>query len=164
MSNVEVILKEHVEGLGAEADVVKVKAGYARNFLIPQNIAAVADSASKRQIEQLKAKRAEREAAELNAAQELSSALKKVTLTFQLESAADQKVFGSVTNSDIAARLESMGHVVDRHKIDLATPLKALGDHDVKIHAGAGITATIKVTLAAAAADKDDKKDSKKAK
>jgi len=105
---IEVILKQPVEGLGAEADIVKVKPGYARNFLIPRNIAAVATSASKRQIEELRRKRAEREAQEMNLAQEFAGKLNKATLTFQMQTGGESKVFDSVTTQDIVTRLKEM--------------------------------------------------------
>src|SRR5271169_4214461 len=79
---VEVILKTKIEGLGSEADIVSVKPGYARNFLIPKDFAAPATLATKRQIEELKRKRAEREAAEMNEAQELAGKLGKLKLVF----------------------------------------------------------------------------------
>ncbi|NJK90711.1 MAG: 50S ribosomal protein L9 [Blastochloris sp.] len=138
---VEVILKKPVEGLGVEADVVRVKPGYARNFLLPRDLASVATTASKKMVEDLKKRRAEREAAELNAAEEMATALKKVTITFQMEHGDSDKVFGSVTSQDIAARLEVQGHKVDRKKIDLPRPLKAMGEHgggNPASHGGAG--------------------------
>ncbi len=104
---VEVILKTKIEGLGSEADIVSVKPGYARNFLIPKDFAAPATSATKRQMEDLKRKRAEREAAELNEAQELAGKLGKLKLVFVLESGEGQeKSFGAVTNLDIATQAQ----------------------------------------------------------
>src|SRR5271168_643519 len=82
---VEVILKTKIEGLGSEADIVSVKPGYARNFLIPKDFAAPATNATKRQVEELRRKRAEREASELNSAQELAGKLGKLKLVFTLE-------------------------------------------------------------------------------
>ncbi len=125
---VEVILKTKIEGLGSEADIVSVKPGYARNFLIPKDFAAPATSATKRQMEELKRKRAEREAAELNDAQELAGKLGKLKLVFVLESGEGQeKSFGAVTNLDIATKLKEAGYEVDRKKIDLPKPIKDSG-------------------------------------
>jgi large subunit ribosomal protein L9 len=146
---VEVILKKPVLGLGLEADVVRVKPGYARNYLLPRDLAAVATNASKKMVEDLKKNRAAREAAELNAAEELATALKKSTITFQMEHGNSEKVFGSVTSQDIAARLEILGHKVDRKKIDLPRPLKALGEHEVQISLPMGVQAKVKVVLEA---------------
>jgi large subunit ribosomal protein L9 len=146
---VELILKKPVLGLGLEADVVRVKPGYARNYLLPRDLATVATQASKKMVEDLKKSRAAREAAELNAAEEMATALKKLTITFQMEHGNSEKVFGSVTSQDIAARLEIQGHKVDRKKIDLPKPLKALGEHEVPISLPMGVQAKIKVVLEA---------------
>jgi large subunit ribosomal protein L9 len=147
---VELILKKPVLGLGQEADVVRVKPGYARNYLLPRDLAAVATQASKKMVEDLKKSRAAREAAELNAAEELATALRKVTITFQMEHGnSSDKIFGSVTSQDIAARLETQGHRVDRKKIDLPRPLKALGEHEVAISLAMGVQAKLKVVLEA---------------
>ena len=145
---VEVILKTKIEGLGSEADIVSVKPGYARNFLIPKDFAAPATNATKRQVEELKRKRAEREAAELNAAQELSGKLGKLKLVFTLEAGEGQeKSFGAVTNLDIATKLKEAGYEVDRKKIDLPKPIKDTGEHEVTVKLGSDITATLHVTV-----------------
>src|SRR5277367_4141452 len=115
---VEVILKTKIEGLGSEADIVSVKPGYARNFLIPKDFAAPATNATKRQVEELRRKRAEREAKELNDAQELSGKLGKVKLVFTLEAGEGQeKSFGSVTNLDIVFYQKKAAYEIDRKKI-----------------------------------------------
>ena len=145
---VEVILKTKIEGLGSEADIVSVKPGYARNFLIPKDFAAPATSATKRQMEDLKRKRAEREAAELNEAQELAGKLGKLKLVFILESGEGQeKSFGAVTNLDIATKLKEAGYEVDRKKIDLPKPIKDTGEHEVTLKLGADIQATLHITV-----------------
>jgi len=145
---VDVILKTKIEGLGSEADVVSVKPGYARNFLIPKDFAAPATLATKRQVEELKRKRAEREAKEMNDAQELAGKLGKVKLVFTLEAGEGQeKSFGSVTNQDIATKLKEAGFEVDRKKIDLPKPIKDTGDHEVTLKLGSDITATLHVTV-----------------
>lgn len=147
----EVILKQPVPGLGAEADIVRVKPGYARNYLIPRQIATMATSAGKKEIEALRTRRAQREAAELQAATDLAAALKKITITFQMETAEGSgKLFGSVTSADIAERLKAQGHEIDRRKIQLDRPLKELGEYTVAVNLGSDITASFKVVLAAA--------------
>ncbi len=145
---VEVILKTKIEGLGSEADIVSVKPGYARNFLIPKDFAAPATLATKRQVEELRRKRAEREAAELNEAQELAGKLGKVKLVFVLEAGEGQeKSFGAVTNLDIATKLKEAGHDIDRKKIDLPKPIKETGDHEVTVKLGSEIQATLHITV-----------------
>jgi large subunit ribosomal protein L9 len=145
---VELILKTKIEGLGSEADIVSVKPGYARNFLIPRDFAAPATKATKRQIEELRRKRAEREANEINAAQELAGKLGKLKLVFVLEAGEGQeKSFGSVTNQDIATKLKEAGYEIDRKKIDLPKPIKDLGEHEVIVKLGSEIQAKLNVVV-----------------
>jgi large subunit ribosomal protein L9 len=153
---VEVILKTKIEGLGSEADIVSVKPGYARNFLIPKDFAAPATLATKRQVEELRRKRAEREAAEMNEAQELAGKLGKLKLVFILESGEGQeKVFGAITNQDIATKLKEAGFEVDRKKIDLPKPIKELGEHEVTVKLGSDIQAKLNITVNHPAAKED---------
>ena len=150
--SVEVILKTKIEGLGSEADIVSVKPGYARNFLIPKDFAAPATNATKRQVEELRRKRAEREAQELNDAQELAGKLGKLKLVFVLESGeGSEKVFGSVTSQAIADKLKEAGHTVDRKKIDLPKAIKDLGEHEVPVKLGADVVAKLNVVVNAPA-------------
>jgi large subunit ribosomal protein L9 len=144
----EVILKQPVYGLGAEADLVKVKPGYARNFLIPRGMAVTATAASKKFVEDLKKKRAAREAAELNDANVTATALNKVTITFPMEINEQGKVFGAVTAQDISERLATLGHKVDKKKIQ-TKPLKEEGDHEITVALGHGVQARFKVVLQA---------------
>jgi large subunit ribosomal protein L9 len=167
---VDVILKTKIEGLGSEADVVSVKPGYARNFLIPKDYAAPATLATKRQVEELKRKRAEREATELNDAQELAGKLGKLKLVFTLESGeGSEKVFGSVTSQDISDKLKEAGFTVDRKKIDLPKAIKDLGEHEVAVKLGSDVQAKLNVVVNhpapkedAAAAEAADAKGAKK--
>ena len=153
---VEIILKTKIEGLGSEADIVSVKPGYARNYLIPRDFAAPATLATKRQVEELKRKRAEREAAELNEAQELAGKLGKLKLVFILESGEGQeKVFGAVTTQDIALKLKEAGHEVDRKKIELAKPIKEMGEHEVTVKLSHDVQAKLNVTVEHPAAKED---------
>ena len=152
---VEVILKKPVEGLGAEADVVKVKPGYARNYLLPRDLAVTATASSKKLMEELKRRRAEREAQELNAAEEIATALKKITITFQVETSNSEKVFGSITTQDIANRLEVLGQKVDRKKLVLPKALKGLGEYEVLAHLPMGVQGKFKVVLESIAKDKE---------
>jgi large subunit ribosomal protein L9 len=145
---VEVILKTKIEGLGSEADIVSVKPGYARNFLIPRDFASPATLATKRQVEELRRKRAEREAQEMNDAQELAGKLGKLKLVFILEAGEGQtKSFGSITNLDIATKLKEAGYDIDRKKIDLPKPIKDLGEHEVTVKLGSDIQAKLNITV-----------------
>ncbi len=145
---VEVLLKNKIDGLGAEADVVSVKPGYARNFLVPQGHAVLATSATKRQIEQLRQKRAQREAEELNAAQEFAGKLNKLKLTFTLTAGQGQdKVFGSITISDILEKLKAEGFSLEKKQIKLDKPIKDTGDHEVTVALHSDIAAKLKVQV-----------------
>src|SRR6266704_411519 len=142
MPSTEIILTENVPGLGAEADVVKVRRGYARNYLLPSGKAYEVTPASLRQLDNLKKKRAEREAGELNEAEELSRRIGKLRVTFTLETGETGKAFGSITAQDIVARLKNeLGNEVDRHKIDLDHPIKTTGEHEVAIKLHHDVTA-----------------------
>ena len=142
MPSTQLILTENVPGLGAEADVVKVRRGYARNYLLPRGKAYEVTSASLRELENLKKKRAEREARELNEAEELSRRIGKLRVTFSLETGDTGKAFGSITAQDIVTRLKNeLGHEIDRHKIVLDHPIKTTGEHEVAIKLHHDVTA-----------------------
>lgn len=134
MPSTQIILTEHVPGLGAEADVVKVRRGYARNYLLPHGKAHEVTPASMRQLDNLKKKRAEREARELNDADELTRRIGKLKVTFTLATGESGKAFGSVTANDIVTRLKNeIGADIDRHKVVLEHPIKTTGEHEVTI-------------------------------
>ncbi len=142
MATTEVILTANIPGLGAEADVVKVRSGYARNFLLPQGKAYEVTKSALRKLDNLKAKRAEREARELNEAEELARRINKARLTFTLETGETGKAFGSITAQDIMKRLKNeIGVDIDRHRIVLEHPIKATGEHEVPIKLHADVTA-----------------------
>jgi large subunit ribosomal protein L9 len=134
MPSTQIILTENVPGLGAEADVVKVRRGYARNYLLPHGKAYEVTPATLRQLDNLKKKRAEREGAELNEAEELSRRIGKLRVTFTLATGESGKAFGSITAQDIVNRLKNeLGNEIDRHKIVLDHPIKTTGEHEVAI-------------------------------
>jgi large subunit ribosomal protein L9 len=142
MPSTEIILTENIPGLGAEADVVKVRRGYARNFLLPQGKAYEVTKRSLRQLDNLKAKRAAREAAELNEAEELARRISKLKVVFTLETGETGKAFGSVTAQDLVKRLKNeLGNEIDRHCVVLEHPLKTTGEHEVSIKLHHDVTA-----------------------
>ena len=143
----EVILKEDVANLGHRGDVVKVADGYGRNFLLPRKLALQATVANKAVIDQMKAAAARRSATEKVQAEELLHKLEPLVLTFTRKSGDHGHLFGSVTSADIAAELETKGFDVDRRKIQLAEPLKALGNFDVAIRLHREVTAHVKVKV-----------------
>ncbi len=133
MAHSEILLIKPVEGLGSEGDQVKVRAGYARNYLLPQKLAVTLTQSNRKQVESLKKRRAEREAAELNGAQELAKKLEKASIVFAVTTGEGGKMFGAITASDLHAKLVEAGIEIDRKKIHLFTPVKTLGKHEVKI-------------------------------
>ncbi len=151
MANAQVILKEKIEGLGAEADVVKVSAGYARNYLIPQGKAFEASRANLRHIEALKTERARREGEELLEAQELATKIGRLKPKFTLTTGQGGKAFGSVTSIDIHKELEAAGIVVERHLIELEKPVKQSGKTEVLIRIHPQVSATLVITVDAGA-------------
>lgn len=133
MSYHEVLLVKPVDGLGGEGDQVRVRAGYARNFLLPRNIAVPVTTANRKQVEALKRRRAEREAHELTGAQELATQLGKTSLAFAVKTGEGGRMFGAVTATDIHDKLAATGLPIEKRRIHLHTPVKTLGQHTVKV-------------------------------
>ena len=155
MPTTEVILTEKIASLGAEADVVKVKRGYARNFLVPSGKALEVTPVTLRRINQLKAKRAEREAAELNESEELARRINKLKITITLETGETGKAFGSVTAKDLADKLNAeLGVEIDRHRIELERPIKETGAHEITIKLHHEIVAKLNLTVKSAGDEK----------
>jgi large subunit ribosomal protein L9 len=142
MAFTEVILTANISSLGAEADIVKVRRGYARNFLLPNGKALEINSGSLRQINHLKAKRAEREAREVTAADELASKINKLSPVFTLDAGETGKAFGSVTAKDIHDRI-----VADLKLEALEKAIKESGEHTVAVKLHADVSAKLKLTV-----------------
>ena len=147
MANAQVILKEKIAGLGVEADVVKVRAGYARNYLVPQGKAYEATKANLRHVEALKTARSRREAEELEVAQELATKVSKLKPSFTLSTGQGGKAFGSVTSIDIHKELEAAGIEIDRTAIQLDKPIKKSGKTEVEIKLNAQVSAMLVITV-----------------
>jgi large subunit ribosomal protein L9 len=144
----EVILTHNIVGLGAESDQVKVAAGYARNYLFPQRLAIPLTMANKRQIESLRQRRAEREAHEFNTMSELAKGVAKLICVIKVKAGEDGKMFGSVTAGVIADELKHQFDItLDKRKIHLDHPIRALGDHEVELHLHAEVKSTLKVRV-----------------
>jgi len=148
----KVILRENVDGLGLIGDVVNVKPGYARNYLLPKGFALRADSASLKELEhqkrQLEFKR-QKAAADAEA---LKARIESLSFTFEERAGEEGKLFGSVTNMDIEVKLKDAAVDIDRRKIQLAEPIKTVGEHPVAIKLDAGVVAEITVAVTAAEA------------
>ena len=140
MASKEVLLVKPVEGLGGEGDQVKVRAGYARNYLLPRKIAVSLTTANRKQVDALKKRRAEREQAELSGAQELARKLEKTSLAFVVKTGEGGRMFGAITAQDVQEKLAAAGFSIDRKKVHLFTPVKTIGQHTVKIRLHADVS------------------------
>lgn len=129
----ELILREDIEKLGTRGQVVKVAAGYARNYLLPKRLAVAATESNKKIIEQERQAHLRRDAKDLGDAQELAKIMSSIVLTIPSKSGENDQLFGSVTSKDIAELLEKQNYTVDRRKIQLEEPIKQLGEHKVPI-------------------------------
>jgi large subunit ribosomal protein L9 len=148
MAKTEVILTHNIVGLGGESDHVKVAAGYARNYLIPQGLAIPMTGVNKRRLEVLKQRRAEREAHELNTMSELSKSISKLICMISVKTGEDGKMFGTVTSGMIADQLKTQFDItLDKRKIHLEAPIRTLGDHEVALRLHADVNSTVKVRV-----------------
>jgi large subunit ribosomal protein L9 len=148
MAKTEVILTANIVGLGAESDQVKVAAGYARNYLLPQRLAIPLTQANKRRIESLRQRRAEREAHEFNTMSELAKGVAKLVCLVKVKTGDDGKMFGAVTAGMIADELKHQFDIsLDKRKIQLEHPIRALGDHEVVLRLHPEVTSTLKVQV-----------------
>jgi len=140
MAYSEILLLKPVDGLGAEGDQVRVRAGYARNFLLPRSIAAPVTKANRKQVESLKKRRAERELKEVDNAKELAKKLEKTSIAFAVKTGEGGRMFGAITSNDLYDKLVQSGIEIDKKRIHLFTPVKTLGKHEVKIKLHADVT------------------------
>jgi len=141
----EVILRQAVENLGKPGDVVKVKNGYARNYLLPRDLAYEATPGNLKRIQQERDRLETAENQRRDTAQGLASKLEQVSLTFSARVGEEGKLFGSVTATDIAQQLEAQGFHIEKRQIDLHEPIKALGVYRVPVRLHADVKPEIKV-------------------
>jgi large subunit ribosomal protein L9 len=145
----EVILKEHVDNLGRRGDIVKVTPGYARNFLLPRKLALAVTDNNKRQIEREKKLADARDLEEKSAAEALASRMTATEIEIARRVGEHDTLYGSVTSQDIAQSLKDKGFDVDKRKIVLAEPLKALGETTVPVKIHRDVTAQVRVKVVA---------------
>jgi large subunit ribosomal protein L9 len=145
----EVILREHVDNLGRRGEIVKVADGYARNYLLPRKLALLATAGNKKQIERERARFEAREAEDRQAAEAIAGRLGGVEVVLARKVGETEALYGSVTSADIAEALAAKGFEVDRRKLQLHEPIKALGEYDVPIKLQREVTATVKVKVVA---------------
>ncbi|NJD37642.1 MAG: 50S ribosomal protein L9 [Geobacter sp.] len=146
----KVILKENLENLGQIGDIVKVAPGYARNYLLPKGFAIEATEKNAKALEHAKRQLAYKKNKALEAAKLLVAKLEALTINLTHQAGEEGKLFGSVTNMEIAAFLKTNGLEIDRKKIVLAEPIKQLGDYSVPVKIHPEVAATLKVTVSAA--------------
>jgi large subunit ribosomal protein L9 len=141
----KVILQEDIEKLGHRGDVVAVKPGYARNFLLPRKLAIEATLGNMKALERIRTSLAKKTATELEAAQKQAALINGVELRFTRKTGENDQMFGSVTSADIAEGLATQGFKIDKRHVQLADPLKALGEYPVTIKVFRDVTAQVKV-------------------
>jgi len=143
----QIILQEDVEKLGNRGQVVEVKEGYARNYLLPRKLALEASPGNMKRLEKMRAAFAKKAAVEVADAQKLAELLAGVSLEISRKSGENDQLFGSVTAADISDALAAQGYTIDRRKIQLAEPVKLIGNFDIPIKLHREVTATVKLTV-----------------
>jgi large subunit ribosomal protein L9 len=143
----QIILQEDVDKLGHRGDVVTVKTGYARNFLLPHKLAIEATAGNMKALERIRGSLAKKTATELEAAEKQAELLHGVSLKFHRKTGENDQMFGSVTSGDIADGLKAQGFEIDKRQIQLADPLKTLGEFPVNIKVFRDVISEIKVTV-----------------
>jgi len=147
----EVILREDVANLGKMGEVVRVRDGYARNYLLPRKLVLLANKKSLKSFEHQKRVVADQRGRVVKQAETLAEKLAALSLVFPVKAGEEGKLFGSVTNLDIEKALKAKGFEVERRKIHLAEPIKALGDYEVAVRLTSDVTANVKLSVVAEA-------------
>ncbi len=143
----DVILTENVKGLGQIGDVVTVKAGYSRNYLIPKGLAVEANQRNIKELEHHKRQLTRKSEKLSQEAADIKARIEALECVFTLRASEEGKLFGSVTNMEIEASMAEQGVEIDRRKIQLDKPIKTLGEHEVDIKLNAGVNAALKVKV-----------------
>jgi large subunit ribosomal protein L9 len=144
---IEVILREDIKTLGRAGEMVRVKPGYARNYLLPQGLAYEATEGNKKRIAAETRVRSARNQAERNQAEQEAATLRDVTVSLTGKAGEEGKLFGSITSQDIAEALARQGHTVDRRRIELEHPIKATGVHTVTVRLHPEVHAELRVSV-----------------
>ena len=148
MAHTKVLLREDIDDLGARGEIVRVRAGYARNYLLPRKLAVEATVSNVKQIEQERAALLKREAKERATAEAQSEQMRSLVLNFERKAGEQGALYGSVTSMDIAEMLKERGYEVDRHRIHLREPIKRLGEFSVPVRLHREVTLDLQVKVA----------------
>ena len=143
----KLILTQEVSGLGAAGDVVEVKDGYGRNFLVPRGFAIRWTKGGEKTVESIKAARSTREVRDLDKANEIKAKLERAAIDVPVRAGEGGRLFGAVTVSDIAAAVAAAGAEVDKRKILVGNPIKSLGAHTVKVKVHDEVDATVNLNV-----------------
>ena len=149
MAHTKVLLREDVDDLGARGEIVRVRAGYARNYLLPRNLAVEATAGNVRGIEQERAALLKKEAKERATAEAQSQQMGSLVLEFKRKAGEQGHLYGSVTSMDLAEALKERGYEIDRHRIHLREPLKRLGEFNVPVRLHREVTIELQVKVVA---------------
>jgi large subunit ribosomal protein L9 len=141
----KIILRQDFEKLGKLGDIVEVKDGYARNYLLPRRIGYIATKGSLKTLEEEKKQHVDRKKKEVHQAEKLAAELEKTSVTLKMKVGEDEKLFGSVTNQMVADALKELGIIIDKRWVELEEPIKALGIYTVDIRLLSGVTGKVKV-------------------
>ena len=147
MPMMELLLREDIENLGTRGELVKVRAGYGRNFLLPRGLAVQATPSNVKQIEQQRRALLKKAVAERDSAQQQAELLKEVTLDFARKVGEHGLLYGSVTSMDVAEGLAAKGYEIDRKRIQLKDPIKEVGEYQVPVKLHRDVTAELKVVV-----------------
>ncbi len=143
----QIILQEDIEKLGHRGDVVVVKPGYARNYLLPRSLAIEATPGNMKALERIRTSLAKKTATELEAAKKQAELLTGVSLNFKRKTGENDQMFGSVTTGDVSEALAAQGFKIDKRQVQLAEPIKIIGEHDVTIKVFRDVVAHIRVIV-----------------
>lgn len=149
MATTKILLREDIENLGGRGEIVKVKAGYARNYLLPQGMATLATKANVKQIDNERSALLKKAAVEIATAEAQAEQMSSIALTFERKAGETGQLFGSVTSMDVADALKAKGYEIDRRKIVLKDAIKETGDYTVNVKLHREVTLAIPVTVTA---------------
>ncbi len=148
MAHTKILLREDVDDLGARGEIVRVRAGYARNYLLPRKLAVEATASNVKQIEQERAALLKKEANERSTAEAQAEQMRSLVLNFERKSGEQGALYGSVTSMDIAEALKDRGYEIDRHRIHLREPLKRTGEFSVPVRLHRQVTIDLQIRIA----------------